>query len=313
MEKRFRTPKGWQESNDFVNGNGRHLRTGSLVVRKNPLSNIYLGPGMREFRPKFNESLSNLADLGHNVRFINWQGQGGSEPRMRDRFHRAAHGFDDDARDLVQFMSQPVPGDAPKIYIGHSMGALIGLLALARSPATFNAAELLTPLLGFHHPLASVLENILNKIPHCEKLLEHFYVQGGAWKRRDDPRSTFKPEDYSSDPVRMYLHDEWASSNPEFQTGDLTLGGFKEACRAIAFLKQPGVAEKIKGVPVHIYSAEHDKIVPCQPIFDMAARIPNAVITPIPAAEHELLMENDGIRDEIIQNIHNFIINSLHI
>ena len=306
MEERFKQPPDWQWSEMTEHG-GLRLRTGSLTRHASPVANLIIGPGMREFTEGYFETIKNFSDRGYNVHFINWMGQGGSESILPGRFHRIAKvfGFDRDARNLIQYAETQIPGNAPKVYLGHSTGGLIGLLAIVRSPRTFAAASLLSPFLGFFDQRAKSLERLLSLIPLPKKIFE-FYIPGGKdWMKRSDPASTMQPDDYSSDPIRMMLRDEWTSANPRLQVGDLTLGGFHEAWRAIGSLEKDGVAENIT-TPVMLVSVGREKLVSVAAIYNMASKIPDAIHTHIPQAKHETCMETDEIRNIVINNTDGF-------
>lgn len=306
MEERFRQPSDWQWG-EMTERGGLRLHTGSLTRHENPVANLIIGPGMREFTQGYFETIRDFSDRGYNVYFLNWMGQGGSESILPGRFHRMARifGFDRDARNLIQYAETQVPDNAPKVYLGHSTGGLIGLLAAIRSPKTFAAAALLTPFLGFLDKRARFLEAALKFLPLPEKALEHYIPGGKNWMKRSAPASALQPDDYSSDPIRMLLRDEWTSANPDLQVGDLTLGGFHEACRAIASLEKKGVAEKIT-TPVMLVSAGREKLVSTAAIFNMASRIPDALHIHIPEAKHETCMETDEIRNIVLNNTDGF-------
>jgi lysophospholipase len=306
MEERFRQPSDWQWS-EMTERGGIKLRTGSLVRHENPVANLILGPGMGEPPEKYWETIRDFDKRGYNVYVINWMGQGGSESILPGRFHRVAKifGFDRDARNLIQYAEKKVPDNAPKVYLGHSTGSLIGLLAIIRSPGTFAAMQVLAPFLGYFDKRARLLEATLRIFPLTRNMLEHYVPGGKDWMKRSDPANAMQQDDYSSDPARMALQDEWTSANPKLQVGGLTLGGFHEACRAITALTKKGVPEKIT-TPVMLVSAGKEKIVSNTAIFNMASRIPNALHTHIPDAKHEICMEIDEIRDIVINNADGF-------
>ncbi|MDB5492583.1 MAG: alpha/beta hydrolase fold protein [Micavibrio sp.] len=306
MEERFQQPPDWQWG-EMTERGGMKLRTGSLVRHEKPVANLVIGPGMREFTQSYFETISDFSNRGYNVYFINWMGQGGSESILPGRFHRIAKifGFDRDAKNLLEFAETKVPDNAPKVYLGHSTGGLIGLLAIVRSPKTFAATVLLAPFLGYFNKNARFLEATLKYLPFTRHALEHYIPGGQNWMKRGAPSSTMQPGDYSADRVRMLLRDEWAEANPDLQVGDLTLGGFHEACRAIASLHKKGVPEKIT-TPLMMVSAGKELIVSTAAIFNMASRIPDAIHTHIPEARHETCMETDQIRNTVINNADGF-------
>lgn len=306
MEERFQPPSDWQW-NEMTERGGMKLRTGSIARHEKPVANLIIGPGMGEPPEKYMETIRDFDARGYNVYLVSWMGQGGSQSILPGRFHRVAKvfGFDRDAKNLIQFTETMVPDNAPKVYLGHSTGGLIGLLAVLRSPKLFAAAKILTPFLGFFDKRARLLEGTLKIFPLTRHMLEHYVPGGKDWTKRSDPANGQKPGDYSSDPVRMNVQDEITEANPDLRIGALTLGGFHEACRAIASLTKKGVPEKIT-TPIMLVSAGQEKIVSTAAIFNMASRIPGAIHTYIPEAKHETCMETDEIRNIVINNADGF-------
>lgn len=305
MLKRFAQPQDWQWGT-ITNADQVPLRYGVLARHENPVANIVIGPGLSEFAEKYFETAKILSRLRYNVYVLHWRGQGGSTPYLTDRFRRHSLGFERDARDLLQFADQKVPDNAPKILLAHSMGGMIGLLAMAMAPEKFKAAIMTAPLLGFENRLAKGMESVLARLPLPQKIRERYVPHGGPWKRRDDPSSELKTDAFSSDPVRMHLHDHWMGKKASLRVGSPTLGFVQEASRSIMHLRQPGIAEGIK-TPTLIFTAGDDRIVSNTPIFNLVARLPHGALNHIPAAKHEILLEQDEIRRPILKNIHSFI------
>lgn len=306
MELRFQQPADWQWA-EMTTREGWKLRTGSLARHEKPVANLIIGPGMREFTEKYFETIQDFSARGYNVYFINWLGQGGSQSNLPGRFHRTAKlfGFGNDAQSLIDFTTNCVPDNARKVYMGHSTGGLIGLLAMVHSPRIFAATVMLAPFLGFYDKRANLLHATLNFFNLSAKHLERYVPFGKDWLKRTDPKSNLKPGDYSGDPVRMHLGDEWTAANPNLRTGDLTLGGFQESWNAISALEKPGIAEAIR-IPTMLVTGGLEKIVSNAHIFNMASRIPGAIHTHFSASHHETLMETNEIRTPVLNHADGF-------
>lgn len=293
----------------MTNADQIDLRYGVLARHKNPVANIVLAPGLSEFGEKYFELARTLSRLHCNVHVLHWRGQGGSPSYLSDRFRRHSLGFDRDARDLLQFSNEKISGNAPKILLAHSMGGLIGLLALHRAPGAFKAAIFCAPLLGFQQKLGRGLETVLAALPLPQSWRERYVPGGGPWKKRSDPTSVAKPEAFTSDPVRMHLHDEWMDQEPSLRIGSPTLGFVQEASKAILKLRGPGALESIT-IPALFFSGGDDRVISTSQIFNHAARLPHARHIHIPAAKHEILMEEDSIRRPVLKTIHRFIMSN---
>lgn len=307
--KRFQQPQNWQWG-ILTNADRAGLRYGVLARHEKPRANIIIGPGLSEFSHKYFETAQLLSRLRYNVYILHWRGQGGSTPYLADRFLRHSLGFDHDARDLLQFTDQVVPDNAPKILLAHSMGGLISTLAVKTAPGKFAAAILSAPLFGFQHALGKKFEALLAWLPMTQKMREIYIPGGGPWIARTDPANEHKPESFSSDPVRNKLHDHWMTAEPSLRVGSPTMGFVQEASRSLLSLRDKGVAESIK-TPILIFSAGQDKIVRNAPIFNLAARLPQAHHIHLPNAEHEILLETASIRRPVMKAIHSFIMSNI--
>lgn len=305
VQKRFTQPAQWQWGT-MKNADQIDLRYGVFARHENPVANIILAPGLSEFGEKYFELARFLSSLHCNVHVLHWRGQGGSPAYLSDTFRRHSLGFDRDARDLLQFAAEKVSGSAPKILLAHSMGGMISLMAMRRAPDVFKGAIFSAPLLGFQQKLGRGLESLLAAFPLPKTWLERYIPGGGPWMKRSDPASPAKPDAFTSDPVRMHLHDYWMEKEPSLRVGNPTLGFVQEASKSIMQLRSPGALESITA-PTLFFSGGDDRIVSSQQIFNQAARLPNAVHIHIPAAKHEILMETDSIRRPVFKTIHSFI------
>ena len=309
MLKRFQQPKNWQWG-ILTNADQAGLRYGVLARHEKPRANIIIGPGLSEFSHKYFETAQILSRLRYNVYILHWRGQGGSTPYLRDRFLRHSLGFDRDARDLLQFTGQIVPDSAPKIILAHSMGGLISTLAIKAAPGKFAAAILSAPLFGFQHAFGKRFEALLAWLPMTQKMRERYMPGGGPWKARSAPDSDKKPEAFSSDAIRNKLHDHWMTAEPSLRVGNPTMGFVQEASRSLLSLRRKDVAESVQ-TPLLIFSAGQDEIVRNNPIFNLAARLPQARHTHLPDAKHEILLETAAIRRPVMKSIHNFIMTNI--
>lgn len=305
VQKRFTQPPSWQWGT-ITNADHVDLRYGVLARHPNPLANIVIAPGLSEFGEKYFEIARLLSRLRCNVHVLHWRGQGGSPSYLSDPFRRHSLGFDRDARDLEQFVAEKISGPAPKILLAHSMGGMIGLLTMHRTPGIFNAAIFSAPLLGFQQKLGQGLESILASAPLPQAWLERYIPGGGPWKKRIHPTNPTPPDFFTSDPIRMHLHDIWMQNKPALRIGSPTLGFAKEASKTILHLRSPGTLETITE-PALFLSGGDDRVVSSVQIFNHAARLPNARHIHIPAAKHEILMEQDSIRRPVFKSIHRFI------
>ena len=301
--RRFQTPTGMEWCR-VTNADGAALRIGRMKPHAAPVASIMIGPGLSEPGDKYFETGKILHRFGFDVGFMNWRNQGGSEPYITgDNTRRHSEGFEKDARDLVQATRHLFPSSSRIFYLGHSMGAMIGLLAALKKPSLFQAFAGSAPLLGFMDPIARGNEAIMAWVPLTKYMARHHIPRGGPWKRRTESEPLMQPEVFSSDPLRMHLHDAWLQANPDLRVGRPTLGFIREASRTIMTLRRE--ARSII-TPSLILTAGNDQIVDSKQAFNLVARMPNAKIHDFPDAQHEVLMERDSIRRPAIKRILDF-------
>lgn len=304
MRKSFTQPDQWVWGS-FRNADGATIRTGHLATHAAPLGNIVLLTGLSEFSEKYFETARALSGMGYNVYTMDWRGQGGSERYLSDKFKRHSAGFDHDARDLTQFVRTCVPETAPRAVMCHSKGVLPVMLSIRDDPGLFKAAILCSPFLGFENPIAKGIgERILATRPFKESWMKNYIPGGGPWR----PRS--EPEKYSSDPVRMHLHDVWMKASPALQIGDITMEFVVRAAQAMMALRRKGTLESIK-IPVLVFTAEHETIVNNAATFKAISRLPQAEHHHVTDGRHELLMERAGIRGPVLKKTSLFLKNHL--
>lgn len=306
MQKRFTQPDRWKWGS-FTNKDGASLRTGTLAVHAKPRANIILLTGLSEFSEKYFEFSRMLSKLGYNIYTMDWRGQGGSDRYLQDKFKRHSLGFEYDERDLVQFTKECVPDNAPKAVISHSMGALPSMMALINQPGIFKAMVPLSPFYGFQHPLVRGKELLFSMIPFKKAWRADYIPGGGPWLPRTQKEEGNRPEDFSSDPVKMQLHDQWMTAEPRLRIGDVTINFVQQAAKALVELRKPGMAESLTGTPFLVITAGRDGVVNNKATFNMVSRLPLAEHLHLDDAKHEILMEDSEILRPVVRRIHNFL------
>lgn len=298
-------PRAWAWST-MTNQDNAELRWGYMHKHETPRANIVVLPGLSEPIEKYFETIRLLSSHDCNVYALSWRGQGGSAPYLRDHFRRHSLGFDRDVRDLQRFMDLHVPNNAPRYILAHSMGAMITTLAIQKNPAIANNAFLISPFFGFHEHTGRFFQRFFANRTYDQKFLQAYIPLAGPWQMRATPKSKKPPELFTSDPVRMHLHDWWMKNDPRLRVGGPTMGFVQAASRALNYLNQPGILESIR-IPALIFSAGDERIVRNANIFNAAARWPNAFHSHIHGARHEILMEQERYRLPVLESIVDYI------
>lgn len=208
--------------------------------------------------------------------------------------------------DLRAFMEQVVSPEAtaPPIALAHSMGAHILLRALHRAPEEFAAAVMTAPLLrartrGYSRRLVRTIT-----LAHARTGFGNRWVWG--MQDRDPLRILFQDNLVTSDRERFARVRVFLAEHPGIRLAGPTWRWLEAAYRSMAQMEEPGFAEAI-ATPCLLLGAGRDRIVETAAISDFARRLPDGRYVEIPEAEHEIMMENDSIREKFWHEFDNFV------
>lgn len=262
--------------------------------------------GQTEFLEKYEEVVGELAARGFAGAILDWRGQGGSERLVADPRKAYVVDFSDYDGDLSAFLDQVVAPEtaAPPIALAHSMGAHILLRALHRRPRAFSAAVMSAPMLrtgthGWPRWLARAIT-----FAHVRTGLGKDWIWGMGG--RDPLRVAFADNFVTSDRARFARNRAYLERDPALRLAGPTWGWLDAAWRSMDAMEAPGFAEAI-ATPCLVFGAGRDRIVETPAIRDFARRLPRGRYVEIPAAEHEILMENDSIRARFWRAFDDFV------
>lgn len=302
LEERFREPENWRWET-MKNARGHALRYGFSLPAdgEKPKAHIVYVEGVSEFAEKYFELARDFNKASCGFWIIDRYGQGMSGRYLSNKFKQHSEGFHHDVADITQFAREIVPkGGAPVILLGHSTGGLIALMAAHDAPEVFAGASVTAPLLGLAQP--SIIRGREQWFARLwmPRFVRESYIPGGTnWRPREEKRCDMSNEDYSSDPARMHVHDQWLIEKSELRMGSVTMGWVKEACKAMMIARNPEWLNEIE-IPVHVFTSAHDKLINNFFMYEAAAHIPHSQTTFFPKGKHDELMETDDIRSPII-------------
>jgi len=293
--------EGWWSAPD-----GQRIRRIDWNSQADPVrGSLLFLPGRADFYEKYLDTLDHWFAMGWNVTSIDWRGQGLSG-RLGDDL---ATGHVDDfgvwVSDLAQFWAEwRATQPSPHVLVGHSMGGHIVLRALAMGLVKPDAAVLVAPMLGF--------------LPqHAPPGLLHGVARAMAWLRgakRSAWKGSEKPGRLPDDRFDLLTHDSkryadeiwWRKERPQLALGPPSWGWIESALASMRLLDQPGLLESIES-PVCILSTDADALVSPRATQQAAQRIRDArTLTFGEEARHEILREEDPIRDRAITAIDGF-------
>lgn len=308
LESRFLEPQNWQWGL-MENSKNKTLRFGTVSPKGTARANIVILPGRGECAEKYFETAHDLLKRDCSVWVMEWQGQGLSD-RFLEQYPQRNHSisFAFHALDLRQFIHEQVMPNAPGtplIMLAQSMGGNIGMHYLHIEPDIFQFAALCSPMLG----ILDMDRNPWKKqvVKGLSLLAAERYALGQKdWS--EIPNSSEKVI-LSSDPVRRKILNSWLSANPELRIGGVTNGWAKDANSACDFLKKPDTLKKIT-LPCLVALGTKENLVTPQTIRDAVDILPNAKLFEISEAGHEILMERDSMRNQLLSAFDELALNT---
>jgi lysophospholipase len=277
---------------------GAHLRTAVFPAPAGEKTRgvCVLLHGQTEFIEKYSEVIGELQARGFCVATFDWRGQGMSSRALADRRKSHVKDFSEYDEDLATFLKDVVAplGCPPPLALAHSMGGHILLRTLHDKPDIFKAAVLSAPMIdvstrGYPRWFASGITALMNGIGRSED-----WVLG--MEGRDPLAMKFEDNLVTSDRRRFARQQALIAQQPEIRLAGPTWGWLKAASRSMAMVMAPGYAEAIQ-TPVLLCGAGKDRIVLTPPAEAFAKRLPHGTYAGFDDAEHEILMENDAIRE----------------
>lgn len=285
-------------SGDFAGYDGAPLRFARWDATRGPArGTVCVFSGRGEYIEKYFEVIADLRRRGFAVAIHDWRGQGGSHRPLADRRKGHIRDFKEYDRDLAAFMQQVVLPECPPPYyaLAHSMGGNI----LARHSITpdswFDRIVLSAPMFEIIADKARVPGNLARIFVETACLigLSTRYVPTGS----DQPAEMmpFEGNTLTSDRERYMRNRQIVEAAPELALGYPTDGWTRAAYRTCAHVMDPSFARRVQ-VPLLLFSAANDRIVSSRAIETFASRLKIGTHVPIPQSQHEILQENDTIR-----------------
>lgn len=301
---------GRLESSTLGTPDGARLRYAVAHPRGTPRGTVLVLPGRSEFVEKYDEVSARLVTLGYRVVVLDWRGQGRSTRILarRERGHVAS--FVVHLADLSELFTRVVCplGPEPVVFMGHSMGAHVGLRYLHDHPGAAARAIWSAPMVAMCTPKPRPLV----------RRAVHWLVRFGAGELYVPHGTDFDPatrvyegNDVTTDPARFARAVELMASDRELALGAPTLGWVEAAFASEEVLARPGYVEAID-LPTLVLTAERDTVVSNAAQTSLCERLPNARQVLVPGAQHEIFQETDAIQAVAWAAIENFLATPPH-
>lgn len=254
---------------------------------------IVIANGRIEAYLKYRELVDDLYRYGYSIYLWDHRGQGLSERLLEDRHIGHVDAFDDYIDDMHTIVEQiVVPANHSQLFLmGHSMGGAIATLYLDRHPGHFQAAALTAPMFGIQAPYPKWL--LIPLLALLDKISPESYVPGG---KGYDP-VPFERNELTDDPVRYAAFRSLYHRQPELQLGSPSVRWVRQAIAAVDRIRKVEVA-----TPTLVLQAAADSVVDNQAQAEFCRRNQQPLV-PFEGALHELLVERDNIRDQVIKQV----------
>jgi lysophospholipase len=263
--------------------------------------------GQTEFIEKYFEVIDELRGRGFAVATMDWRGQGGSMRTLNNPMKVHVTDFkeyDDDLTSLLDEVVKPL-SNRPLVGLAHSMGAHNLLRGLHARPDAFACAVLSAPMIAVStRGQPSWLARAVAASMSARRAWSADFVWGMA--RRDPLKLTFADQVVTSDANRFRRTQGLLEKNPEIRLAGPTWSWLEAAFRSMREVRARAYAKAIV-TPVLIAGAGHDRICLTPAAKTYAARLPHGSYVEIKNAEHEILMEQDGIRARFWQAFDAFV------
>ena len=260
--------------------------------------------GRTEFIEKYLEVCRDLSDLHYSVCVYDHCGQGGSGRLLDDPEKGHIDRFDTYAMDLSRVIERlgaegfPVP----VTLVGHSMGATIATLCAQRYPEKIIRLLLCSPMCGIHTGvrLPDFVVKMLVSAACRLGLGKRYAPTTGPYKNAQE----FTGNKLTSDRFR-YEYNRYLTENLSFAAlGGPTIGWLNEAFHAMKGLQHR--AEQI-AQPVLTLAAAGDQVIDVGEAALFTSAFENSSFREYPVSGHELLMERDEIRSDVLSQIKRFL------
>src|SRR5580692_2459598 len=266
---------------------------------------VCLFQGRAEFIEKYFETVRDLRARGFAVATFDWRGKGLSDRTLGNRRKGYVRDFSHYDIDLDTFVREVVLPDCPPpvFALAHSMGASLLLRSAFQGHRWFDRMVLLAPMIALPGMRRSRLTRMTVKAMRLAGLGGSYVPGGDASVMMQRP---FIGNLLTSDPVRYARNVAVIETEPELSIGWPTVAWTDSAFKAMRQLSEPTFPTRIRQ-PILVIAAGHDQIVSTPAIDEFAIRLRAGSHLIVPGSRHELLMEQDRFRAQVLAAFDAFV------
>lgn len=267
---------------------------------------ICLVQGRTEFIEKYFETIADFRRRGFAVATFDWRGQGGSDRLIGNKTLGYVDRFEDYWTDLKSFHGDLLLPDCPAPYylVGHSMGGLASLYAGIHDRMMFERIFLSAPMVALDRQPFSMAG-----MARLTESLSFFGLGQMPVSRKQDramSHATFANNPLTGDMIRYLRAVDVIKANPALEIGAPTVRWAAAAFGAMAEAAQDSFPTRIQ-IPLLMLGAARDEVVSTAAIERLGLRMRTGRHVVLAGARHELFMESDGIRGQVLAAFDAFI------
>jgi lysophospholipase len=268
---------------------------------------IILQSGRTEFIEKYYEVIEEFVFRGFAVAMMDWRGQGLSSRTAKDKRLGHIDKFETYDEDFKSVMSNCFESKCPKPFIGfgHSMGGCLLTSYFISEDNLFDKCILCAPMVSVR--ANSLSRRIVRALGMLEILgLGSFPMQKPSWdEEKGWTEEPFEENALTSDKRRFNRSYRLISRFPELGVKGISVGWLKHALKRTNQFKSLDWTKAVKN-PLLLLDATEDKLVNSQLNKDLLGQSSLVTIRSI-NSQHEIMMENDEIREEAWKAIDLFL------
>ncbi|WP_157959826.1 alpha/beta hydrolase [Devosia submarina] len=266
---------------------------------------VCLVQGRTEFIEKYFETIEDFRKRGFSVATFDWRGQGGSERLIGSKLGYVDR-FEDYWCDLKSFHAEILLPDCPPPFylVGHSMGGLAALFAAVNDRLMFDRVFLSAPMLALDGQPMSMKN--MGRLCEALSFLGLGRLPVGRGSDRAATEANFPGNPLTSDRKRYMRMLEVLKARPELEVKAPTIRWAAAAMSAMAEAGSDDFPPKVR-MPLLMLAAARDEVVSTAAIEQLGLQLRTGRHVVVAGARHELFMENDVIRAQVLAAFDAFI------